>query len=242
MSNYYYKKSSPISVRFLIRATGILLCTAGIIGVFYTFFPLISWQIYFNPLFVTTEVVTPIPKTTIVNSSILPSLFTNSQQILSGVDYTNAQNWFPTVVLPKGALQVSAYELSIPKLGIQKAVVSTNDYDLSKHLVNYPGTPIPGKNGNAVVFGHSSLPQLFRPNDYTTIFATLYTLKMGDEFIVHIDNLSYSYKISSIRVVDPTNTSIFEQTRDKSYLTLVTCTPPGTTWKRLIIQATLQQI
>lgn len=242
MSNYYYKKSSLVSARFLIRVLGILLCIAGIIGVFYTFFPLLSWQIYFNPTFTTTEVVAPIPKTTIVNSSTLPSLFTNSQQILSGVDYTNAQNWFPTVMLPKGAPQVSSYELSIPKLGIRKAIVSTNDYDLSKHLVNYPGTAIPGENGNSVIFGHSSLPQLFRPNDYTTIFATIYTLKIGDEFIAHIENLSYYYKISSIRVVDPTDTSIFEQTRDNSYLTLVTCTPPGTTWKRLIIQASLQKI
>jgi len=29
---------------------------------------------------------------------------------------------------------------------------------------------------------------------------------------------------------------------DNSYITLVTCTPPGTTWKRLVIRASLDSI
>jgi hypothetical protein len=37
-------------------------------------------------------------------------------------------------------------------------------------------------------------------------------------------------------VVEPTNTSVLEQTQQPR-LTLITCTPPGTSWQRLIVQA-----
>ena len=50
------------------------------------------------------------------------------------------------------------------------------------------------------------------------------------------------YKIFNIRIVEQTDTYIFEQNYDNSYLTLVTCTPPGTIWKRLIIKAKLEKI
>ena len=45
------------------------------------------------------------------------------------------------------------------------------------------------------------------------------------------------YSIENISVVDPDNTSVLEQSFDDSYITLITCTPPGTIWKRLIIKA-----
>jgi len=38
-------------------------------------------------------------------------------------------------------------------------------------------------------------------------------------------------------VSDPTDLSALEQTFDDSYLTLVTCVPPGTTWERLRVEA-----
>ena len=158
--------------------------------------------------------------------------------------YTNAQNWFPNLNLEKQDKNqnASSYTLSIPSLGIDTAIVSTVDYDLAKHLVNYPGTEIPPRNGNSVIFGHSTLPQLFNPKDYKTIFATLYKIKLGDEIFVKSSGVLYKYSVYSIIVVDPLDTSIFAQSYDNSYLTLVTCTPPGTTWKRLIVKTRLEKI
>ncbi|MBI3070309.1 MAG: sortase, partial [Candidatus Levybacteria bacterium] len=173
-------------------------------------------------------------------------LITEATNTITGVDYTNAQNWFPSYNPPSGKEagnpKVSSYALSIPKLKIKNATVSTVGYELDKYLVNYPGTAIPSDNGNAVVYGHSTLPQLFDPGNYKTIFATLYKLSVGDEVFATVENVTYRYKIFSVTVVDPSDTSIFSQTYDNSYLTLVTCTPPGTTWKRLIIKARLQKI
>jgi len=36
--------------------------------------------------------------------------------------------------------------------------------------------------------------------------------------------------------------SVLEQKYDASYLTLVTCVPPGTYWKRLVVKAKLVQL
>jgi len=72
-------------------------------------------------------------------------------------DFTKASNWFPDIPkdLPKVNSKVSFYTVSIPKLNIQDAVVAIGGEDVSKSLVQYPGTALPGKNGNAVIFGHA---------------------------------------------------------------------------------------
>lgn len=246
MNKYYYKKVKTANFKKRLRLVSLVLFTLGIAIVFYIFFPLISWQIYFAKSFASQNITTPIPKINIVSASLLESLLSQAGSTITGVDYTNAQNWFPNYKVQKdgqeGKSNLSSYALSIPKLNIQDAQVTTIDNDLSKHLVNYEGTGIPPDNGNAVIFGHSTLPQLFNPKDYKTIFATLYRLSINDVIEINVSNAIYSYRVYSIIVVDPDNTSIFSQSYDNSYITLVTCTPPGTTWKRLIVKARLEKI
>lgn len=246
MAKYYYKKNSKALKKAIFRLLGLAIFFGGIFTLLYVLFPLISWQIYFAPIFASQEIAVPIPKTAIVSEATIKSLVSTAANNITGVDYTNAQNWFPAYNPPAGTeagnLKVSSYTLSIPKLGIENATVSTVGYELDKYLVNYPGTAIPSDNGNAVIYGHSTLPQLFNSKDYKTIFATAYKLSVGDEVFATVENVTYRYKIFSVTVVDPSDTSIFSQTYDNSYITLVTCTPPGTTWKRLIIKARLQKI
>jgi sortase A len=38
----------------------------------------------------------------------------------------------------------------------------------------------PGEYGNIVIFGHSTLPQLYNPKDYKTIFTYLPSLEKKD--------------------------------------------------------------
>ena len=109
-------------------------------------------------------------------------------------------------------------------------------------MVNYSGTALPPQNGNAVIFGHSTLPQNYQSNNYKTIFTYLYKLTPGDEIIVNSAKVDYKYKVEKIIVVDPENTTVLEQNYDDSFLTLVTCTPPGTVWKRLVVKAKIERI
>ncbi|RJQ35925.1 sortase [Candidatus Microgenomates bacterium] len=239
MPKVYYKAKNK-NLRKKFRILSLFLSLSGILTFFYIFSPLISWQVYFAPVFASSAIEAPIPKSTIVNPSSITSLISNATSL--GVDYNNPQNWFPGYKTKSDFNRLISYTLSIPSLGIKDAVVSTVDNDLDKHLVNYSGTAVPPDNGNTVIYGHSTLPQLFNPKDYKTIFATLYKIKIGDEFFININNIAYAYRIHSITIVDPSDTSIFTQDSDGSHVTLVTCTPPGTTWKRLIIKADLEKI
>ena len=243
MGKYYYKKADKFFRKTRLRLLSLLILFVGVVIVLYIFFPLISWQIYFAPALASSSIQTPIPKSMVINPSTIGSLISQAENSLSGVDYTNAKNWFPgfNPAHPKQP-KIPSYTISIPKLKINNATVSTRDNNLAIHLVNYQNTAIPPDNGSAVIFGHSTLPQLFNPNDYKTIFATAYQLRAGDEIYANVNGISVRYRVFNISVVEPTNISIFEQDYSNSYLTLVTCTPPGTTWKRLIIKARFEKI
>jgi len=89
-------------------------------------------------------------------------------------DLTKASNWFE--VKSEGFTQkgkIISYTASIPSLSIKNATVSIGGEDLSQNLIQYPGTALPGKIGNTVIFGHSVLPQFFNPKNYLSIFSTL---------------------------------------------------------------------
>lgn len=242
MSRYYYVKTRKrTSLHWFRLASGAFLL-AGIILVLYIFSPLIVWQLSFTPLFA-SQLASPIPQATRLSSLTLGNILSTAANAVGLVDYEDAKNWFPgATVGQQQANAVATYHLSIPKIGIRNAIVATTDYALALHLVNYIGTPVPGEKGNAVVFGHSTLPQLFNPNDYKTVFANLYKLRVGDEVEANVSGVVYRYRIATITVVDPSDTSIFSQKYDHSYLTLVTCTPPGTVWQRLIVNARLQTL
>lgn len=243
MARYYYTKTKRLSSKVLLRVLSILIFTCGLLIMLYIFFPLISWQLYFAPIFASNDFHSPIPKTTIVNNASIGSLLSQASTTLT-IDYLNAQNWFPNAFAKTSGLKpkVPSYTITIPKLKIKDALVSTIDNDLASHLVNYRGTAIPPENGNAVIFGHSTLPQLFDQNDYKTIFATVHNLRIGNDIIVTVDGIVYRYKVTDISIVDSTDTRIFEQNYHGTFLTLVTCTPPGTVWKRLIITSRLTTI
>lgn len=237
MAKYYYKgKRKNYKKKF--RLLSLLIITAGGIIFLYIFFPFISWQIYFAPSFASQKINFPIPQNSIIASTSVTSLISNATKNI-GTDYTNANNWYPKPDT-QGSI-VANYSISIPKLGIENARVTNANNDLSKSLIQYNSDTIPPFKGNTIIFGHSTLPQLYSPDDYKTIFANAYKLTVGDIVTVRIKNTLHTYKIESVTVVDPDDSSILSQNLSDSFLTLVTCTPPGTVWKRLVIKARLEK-
>lgn len=239
MAKYYYKSYTNLG-RFKKFAGGILI-GFGLLTFLYFFFPIVSWHIYFSTVS-SSDLETPIPFSLVVGRSLVLSGLLSSGVAAFATNFEDARNWYPGVTLEGRVGSPATYALSIPRLSIDEAMVSTVDYDLSKHLVHYVGTALPGEKGTAVILGHSTLPQLFDKDNYRTIFATLHKLKTGDEFYVKINGASYKYKIFSIFITDASSTNIFSQSYDSSYVTLVTCTPPGTVWKRLIIKGRLESM
>lgn len=234
MGKYYYSKNANKLKRNL-RLLSILCVIIGVSIISYVLFPIASWQIYFSSNFAAQNITSSIPHANIID------LAKNS---INRTDYTKAENWFPSFNprISEEQNSVPSYTISIPSIKIENAKVSTVDTDLTKHLVNFQGTSIPAQNGNAVIFGHSTLPQLFNEKDYKTIFANVYKLKNEDIIYAEVNGVTYTYKVFKIIVVDSNDSSALAQNYNDSYLTLVTCTPPGTIWKRLVVKARLEKI
>lgn len=221
-----------------------VLLTVGSLLLFWSFYPVISFEIY-SFLYIKRKINSPVPSSAVSAlqqaNSILGSYNVFSNNIR---DFTQASLWFPTLLEETANFEpkINEYTLSIPRLNIKKANVKVGGEDLAKSLVHYLPKSLPGQYGNVVIFGHSSLPQLYNEKDYKTIFTYLPSLSKGDGIYVEIDGVEYEYEIYDMFVVNPDQVSVLEQQNDASYLTLITCVPPGTYWKRLIVKAKLKAL
>ncbi len=152
---------------------------------------------------------------------------------------TNSQSWFDVKEKTAVVSSLPYYTLSIPKLGIDGAIVRTDSEDLSGSLVQFSGSRPPGEKGNTVILGHSVLPIFFDPKNYISIFSTLYKLDRGDEILLNYEDTIYKYVVETMFEVKPTDIEVLEQNADASYISLITCTPPGDPRKprRLVVRA-----
>lgn len=222
-----------------IKRAAPLFFIAGLLFVGNALYPIISYQLLMAPKFSNSFISPTAEAEAVLNFGVAPKVL---GQEIDLVDFTKAGNWFPESEAVFTKSEEKVYKLSIPKLGINDAEVSVGGDDLKKSLVQFPGTAVPGRFGNTIIFGHSVLPQFFNPKNYLTIFSTLPTLQSKDEIIVDYNQVKYKYVVEKMIQVSPSDTSILAQRYDDSYLTLVTCVPPGTYFKRLIVRARLIKI
>lgn len=244
MALYQYVKSTKRQQknRRMPRIASFLLITIGSGILFWVGWPIISFTITSQNLFAVT--ISPVSdKESLMSSGILSPVVLAAPVLTENLngkpttDFTNANVWFPTLPQKKVVTPVNNYTLSVPKLSISDASVIIAGDDLKKSLIHYGGTALPGEYGTTLIFGHSTLPQFFNPKDYHSIFSTLPTMKVGDDIFVTYDGITYHYRIYEMVVLSPTDLSGLEQRFDDSYLTLVTCVPPGTYWMRLYVKA-----
>lgn len=242
MHKYKYGKNNLVRKKKAKKIGGILFLVFGFGTLLYFFFPLFSFHLYLSSAFAVNDIEAPLPQRLVLggNNSIKNLLSSRIANVTT--NYKDARNWFPdTVVKTDEKAVIKEFFLTIPSLNIYQAKVKSDDFDLSKHLVEYFTTSQnPTHKGTSVIFGHSTLPQWFDPKNYTTIFARLHLMKEGDEMTITVNGREYRYRVFAISIMDTTDPNIFSQSFDNSYITLVTCTPPGTTWKRLIVRASLQ--
>ncbi|OGM28637.1 hypothetical protein A2801_00670 [Candidatus Woesebacteria bacterium RIFCSPHIGHO2_01_FULL_41_10] len=207
------------------RLLGGVFAISGIGVLFYIAYPIVSYELVSSRF---NTYLSPVPE----------------KYVKAEVDYTKASTWFEDEGVSFDESGVDYYTVSIPRLKITDATVKIGGENLEDSLIQYPGTALPGKRGNTVIFGHSILPQFFNPADYLSIFSTLPTLDRGDEIFVQYDGIRYSYIIEDMFEVKPTDLQILEQDTSNSYLQLVTCTPPGHPLRpnRLIVRAKISPL
>jgi sortase A len=137
-------------------------------------------------------------------------------------------------------------KLIIPKINVDVPIIDNVaiDYNaqmaaMQKGVAHFaiPGANSePGQNGNTVYSGHSS-NDLFDPGDYKFIFAQLDKLTTGDTFFVNYNSVRYTYTVTGKKVVKPDDVASLYGDNSKPRLTLITCTPLGTSTNRLLVFA-----
>lgn len=134
------------------------------------------------------------------------------------------------------------FGIVVPKIGANSAVVAEVDpyneaeyqAELAKGIAHAKGTSLPGQGGNIFLFSHSSA-NFFEARKYNSQFYLLSKLETGDDITLYYQGNEFKYKVYDKKIVDPSALEYLGGERKKQTLTLMTCTPAGTTLKRLLI-------
>jgi len=245
MALYAYKKEVVNKKKKTAHTISYLSLVLGAVLLFWTFYPIVSFEIY-SRFFLKNIIMSPVPTSEVASSiESAGSVLASSDVFSSNLrDFVQAKLWFPAkeVNAQTPKIDVGEYSLSIPKLNITDAKVEVGGEDLSQALIHYVPESLPGEFGNVSIFGHSTLPQLYDVTNYKSIFTYLPSMERGDTIVARVGDLEYEYEVYDMFVVKPDNISVLDQQYDSSYITLVTCVPPGTYWLRLVVKAKLKNL
>lgn len=137
-------------------------------------------------------------------------------------------------------------KLIIPKLNVNVPIAFgiSNDETTVMNAMNHgvaqfaiPGAnALPGQVGNLVITGHSA-GDIYSNNQYKFIFSGLERLVENDLIYVNHNSVRYTYAITRKETVEPSNVAALVYPTTKPVLTLITCTPLGTSRYRLLVTA-----
>lgn len=237
MSLEIYSKDLPITYDFekgrkKDRASALLILAFGIFAIFFAAGPLILWTFSTLPSLTQKVDKAPIPKGQVLKL--------NDQNIDVQIkEDSDGFSFFTTSFVPQGK-RPQEFFISIPKMEIEKAITKVDSLNFYDNLSHFPGTALPGEAGNVFITGHSVLPQFANPKNYGAIFTKLPELEIGDVVYVELEGKNYTYVVQYKKIVDPKDLSVLKPiSRDAKNLTLMTCVPPGTSLKRMVVVTSL---
>ena len=136
----------------------------------------------------------------------------------------------PRLIIPKLNIDVPVH------FGIALSEVMSAMNNGVAHYRIAGASAYPGEIGNLVITGHSA-GDVYSSNPYKYIFTGLERLEDGDLIYVNYNSVRYTYRVTKKEVVDPSNVAALVVETNKPLLTLVTCTPLGTSRYRLLVTA-----
>jgi len=237
MAEFVYIKALPGQEekkrKFRERSFSFLMLSIGVATIAFAVWPLLTWQFVTLPKLTAKVEEFPVPFGKIISRGSVAGTNIQVVQEQDGFSY------FVTDFKPQGK-RPQEFLISIPKLEIEKAKVKVDAVKFDKNLALFPGSAIPGDVGNSFITGHSVLPQFADPKDYGAIFTKLPELEIGDEVLVNLDDKTIRFVVQYSKVVEPDDLSVLGPiTQNGRNLTLMTCVPPGTNTKRLVIVTSL---
>ena len=122
--------------------------------------------------------------------------------------------------------------VSIPKIGQELPLYhGTSEGVLAIAIGHLQGSsfPVGGNTTHAVISAHRGLPT-------AVLFTHLDRMEIGDTFSFTILDRTIVYEVDQIRIVEPDDISLIGLSEDRSYCTLLTCTPYGINTQRLLVR------
>ncbi len=240
------RKKQPVQYS---RGALFLIDTLRFGGTFATLFAVLFASLnYQSFLSIGSSYITPLAELTgIVHAKDVEGI-SDTFKDLSGTPSDSTADlagFLPPVGPPENRLVIPKLNLNVPIVIPPTDALIAEDWKrleeeiqsgLQGGVVHYPGTARPGKPGNFFLTGHSSYYP-WAPGDYKSVFARLHDLNVGDEYWVFYNGDRYRYIVDSKKEIKPSDVSVLDQPVDERTGTLMTCTPVGTTLRRLILSA-----
>ena len=157
----------------------------------------------------------------------------NEGSTITAIDNTNVTvTAEPKLIIPKLNVDVPVH------FGISNDTKTINDA-MNNGVAHFmiPGADAyPGQIGNLIISGHSA-GDVYSNNQYKFIFSGLERLSPNDTLYINYNSTRFTYSVKDSEIVEPTDLAALTKPTDKPMLTLVTCTPLGTSRYRLLVHA-----
>jgi sortase A len=168
------------------------------------------------------------PPTTTTTSSTSSTTSTTTSSTTATTEPPTPSTVAPIPPVPEGD---PTAHIRIPTIGVDKIVVEgVSLRDLKKGPGHYPGTPLPGQEGNAAIAGHRTT--------YGAPFNRIDELVPGDEIFVETVQGEFRYLVTEQQIVAPTQVEVLDDAGDNR-LTLTACHPKYSARQRIVVVAEL---
>jgi len=125
-----------------------------------------------------------------------------------------------------------AIRIQIPAIKVDAPVVQGDGWEqLKKGVGQHPGSADPGEVGNVILSAHNDI--------FGEIFRDLDKLKTGDSIVLFTSQQSYTYIITAIKIVEPTDVEVMASSSNPT-VTLISCYPYLVDKQRIVVIGQLQ--
>ena len=125
-------------------------------------------------------------------------------------------------------------EIKIPAIGVDFVVFQgTDEGDLAKGPGHYPTTALPGQGKTIGIAGHRTT--------YLAPFNKIDSIDVGDEITLEMPYADFTYKVTSTKIVDPTDVQIVDDV-GRERLVLTACHPLYSAAQRYAVFADLEDV
>ncbi len=134
------------------------------------------------------------------------------------------------IVIPK----ISANAKVLPEVSWKDSAVYQRA--LTQGVAHAKGTAHPGEDGNIFIFAHSGV-DFYEANRYNAVFYLIGKLEPDDAVYLFYQGKRLEYRVREVKIVSAEEVGYLTGDKKKRTLTLMTCWPAGTTYKRLVVVA-----